>query len=79
MAAIKMDTLVASEATAAIKVGEEAEARPQNNKRSSFNDYVVRTTQQPMAKSLRQILTHILSSESFLMGKASTMPFFQLV
>ncbi|KAK7227925.1 hypothetical protein V2G26_000095 [Clonostachys chloroleuca] len=40
MAAIKMDTLVASEATAAIKVGEEAEARPQNNKRSSFNDYV---------------------------------------
>ncbi|CAH0051446.1 unnamed protein product [Clonostachys solani] len=40
MAAIKMDTLVASEATASTKVKEDAEARPRNNKRSSFKDYV---------------------------------------
>ncbi|CAG9989103.1 unnamed protein product [Clonostachys byssicola] len=40
MAAIKMDTLVASEATAPHKIEEDAKAHPQNNKRSSFNDYV---------------------------------------
>jgi hypothetical protein len=77
MAAIKMDTLVASEETASNKVDEDVEARPQNNKRSSFNDYVVKTTPQPTIKPLKQIPTHTLSSESSLMGRALTMSFFQ--